>query len=159
MKKLISLVASLSMMLSSVGASCFAESVNKENQEQTVSEVEKNTDQALADEKCTQEEAKEQNIDAMCEFALNRIMQGIETDDLKNKENALKNKESELKLRENEIEYSFKRKERELKEKEESLKYRESWLRSGEEALRYKENLLKIKEEVLKANENSLKIN
>ena len=159
MKKVISLVMSLSMMLSGVGASCFAESVNKENQEQTTGEVEKNTDQTLADEKCTQEEAEKQKINAMCEDVVSRIMQGIETDDLKNKENALKNKESELKNRENEIKYRFKRRESDLKEKEESLKYRESWLRSGEEALRYKENLLKTKEEILKANENSLNIN
>lgn len=99
MKKVVSLVMSLSMILSSVGVNCFAESVNKENQEQTVSEIEKSANKTLEDEICGNEEG--QKIDAMCECALSRIMQGSVASVLKScKENELKNRENALTCRE-----------------------------------------------------------
>lgn len=124
MKKVISLVMSISMILSSVGASCFAESVNKENQEQTTSEVEKSVNKTLEDEICGKEEG--QKIDVMCECALSRIMQGPVASVLKScKENELKDRKNALKDKENILEKMEKAFNEELKYRESALKERE----------------------------------
>ena len=128
MKKVVSLVISLSMMLSSVGASCFAESVNKENQEQTASEVEKSANKTLENEICGKEEEESQKIDEMWNDSFIRIMQGSVASVLKcYKENALKDKENALKDKEDilkEMEKAF----------NEEIKYRESALKDRERA-------------------------
>lgn len=95
MKKIISLVMSLSMILSSVGVNCFAESVNKENQEQTTSEVEKSANKTLENEVCGKEEGQKFDEKEKRKCFL-KIMHGPVTDivkffrekDLKTREDA-----------------------------------------------------------------------
>lgn len=158
MKKLISLVASLSMMLSSVGASCFAESVNKENQGQTISAVEKNANQTLVDEKCNQKEAEKQKINAIfCDDIVSSVMQETEPNDAENRENAIVRIVSGMENKLDNFENRLRQWEEKTVKRIKSLNDKESWLKSSEEELKASENALKSSEEKLKASEDVLK--
>lgn len=128
MKKIISLVISLSMILSSLGVSCFAATGDEDKKAPTVSEedkkkarhertyrwIEGNAKRISAYEKRESEEAerqknnerqrRKQNSDAMYEYSLKKVRKGIEARKLKDREKMIKEKKHALEEKKQKLE-------------------------------------------------------